>query len=180
MSAKLKEKAIQYGFAVMTDSELLESIKFKGTIEEYYNSYIYKACKELNNRYKRPDELYIKSSKNAYDLFSHLNDNDEEMFFCAFMKNNGRVITSRFIGKGNDSGVVVDIKSIVRLALENNASAAIISHNHPSGSIIPSKEDINLTLKIKNALELFDIKLLDHIIVAKNNGYYSFADEQII
>ena len=79
------------------------------------------------------------------------------------------------ISQGGTDGTYVDIKIIVKYAVEALSSAVIICHNHPSGNITPSEADINVTKKVKDVLLLLNIKLIDHIILSENT-YYSFAD----
>jgi DNA repair protein RadC len=74
---------------------------------------------------------------------------------------------------------VADPRIILKRALEHDATAIILCHNHPSGSLKPSKADEDLTYKIKEAARYFDIQVLDHIIVS-DEGYYSFADEGLL
>ena len=76
---------------------------------------------------------------------------------------------------GGITGTVADPRVILKKALEENATSIILSHNHPSGNINPSREDISLTKKIKEAASYLDITVLDHIIIG-NDKYYSFAD----
>jgi DNA repair proteins len=76
-------------------------------------------------------------------------------------------------------GTVADPRVIIKHALENNATSIILAHNHPSGILKPSKNDIEVTAKIKNAATLLDISIIDHIIVS-NEGYFSFADDGLI
>lgn len=80
------------------------------------------------------------------------------------------------ISIGKTDASLVDIKIVAKSAVNHLASAIIIAHNHPSGNLKPSSADIDLTQKIKSALSLFDIQLLDHLIVSESQ-YYSFADE---
>ena len=83
------------------------------------------------------------------------------------------------ISEGGITGTVADPRVILRKALEQDAVNIILCHNHPSGSLKPSRADEVLTKKIKEAATLFDIQVLDHIIVSEE-GYYSFADEGIL
>jgi DNA repair protein RadC len=78
------------------------------------------------------------------------------------------------LSKGGISGTIVDIRIILSVALKCNASSIILVHNHPSGNLTPSEADIKITDKLKNACELLEIYLLDHLIISKE-GYYSFA-----
>ena len=74
---------------------------------------------------------------------------------------------------------VIDCKSILRRALERKASGLILVHNHPSGSAMPGKADINQTSLLKKALQACDIQLIDHVVIAEDS-WYSFADEQLV
>jgi DNA repair protein RadC len=80
------------------------------------------------------------------------------------------------ISQGGLSGTVADPKVIFAAALKSCASGIVLAHNHPSGKLDPSREDIALTNKIKAGAELLDLKVLDHLIISKDS-YYSFADE---
>ena len=83
------------------------------------------------------------------------------------------------ISEGGITGTVADPRIILKKALEEDAVSIILCHNHPSGNLLPSRADEELTQKIKEASRYFDIKVLDHIIVSEE-GYYSFADEGIL
>lgn len=123
----------------------------------------------------------ISNSDGAYKLFApYLNDIDHEQFWIAPMKKNNQPVFVKCAFIGGCSGVVADVKIIIRACLDVNAPGLIISHNHPSGSYEPSRADIDLTKRLKEACSIFEITLIDHIIVARNNGYYSFAKEGII
>ena len=74
---------------------------------------------------------------------------------------------------------MADPRVILKKALEQDATAIVLCHNHPSGNLKPSQADEDLTLKIKEAAKYFDIRVMDHIIVSED-GYYSFADEGIL
>lgn len=81
------------------------------------------------------------------------------------------------LSKGGITGTVADMRILFAAALKGLATGIIAAHNHPSGSLKPSNQDIELTKKIKAAGQVLDITLLDHIILVPNSGYYSFADE---
>ena len=86
-----------------------------------------------------------------------------------------KVIGTNCISKGGISTTVVDIKIIMRNAIEQLAGGLILCHNHPSGNQQPSTHDQDITAKLKEACQLFDIQLIDHVIIA-GKGFYSFAD----
>ena len=79
---------------------------------------------------------------------------------------------------GSDTGTVVSVKQVIGIALKVNSSSLILVHNHPSGSTKPSPQDIELTKRIKEAAGLFEIKVLDHLIIGE--GYYSMSDDGVI
>ena len=83
------------------------------------------------------------------------------------------------MSKGGISETIVDIRLLLKSALQCGATAMIVAHNHPSGVLKPSTSDIQLTQKIKKAGENMDIKLLDHLIISEK-GYFSFADEKLL
>ena len=83
------------------------------------------------------------------------------------------------ISQGGISGTVVDTKIIAKYCVDTLCSAVILAHNHPSGNLNPSTQDIKITRKIKEGLELLDVKVLDHVILT-SDSYYSFADENIL
>lgn len=81
------------------------------------------------------------------------------------------------LSTGGITGTMVDIRLILSVALKEAATGIILAHNHPSGNLQPSSADRDLTAKIKDACKYFDISLLDHLIIAPDRKYYSFADE---
>ena len=101
-----------------------------------------------------------------------------EEFWVLFLNNSNKVIYKAQLSKGGITGTVVDVRLIFKMALENNATAIILSHNHPSGKLLASEADKEITKKLKFAGEQLDIKVLDHIIITEN-GYLSFQDEGI-
>jgi DNA repair protein RadC len=155
--------------------------KFKGVGEA--KAVTIAAAMEIGRR--RTDEIQeekikIASSAHAYSVLkSKLTDLPHEEFWVLFLTRSNSVIKTECISRGGISGTVVDIRLILKPAIECLASAIIIAHNHPSGNLKPSTEDINLTKKIKESAKLMDIILQDHLIIADQN-YLSFADEGIL
>jgi DNA repair protein RadC len=109
-------------------------------------------------------------------LRRRLGSEDRELFVVIFLNQSNRIITQEVVSTGGIAGTVVDIRIILRRALENKATSLILCHNHPSGNLNPSNADKTLTQRLKDAGCLLDIKINDHIIVS-DEGYYSFADE---
>lgn len=122
----------------------------------------------------------IQSSKQAYDLLKQsLSDLPHEEFWVIFLNRSNSVIKTECVSKGSISGTLVDIRLILKPAIEYLSSAIIIAHNHPSGNLKPSNEDLKITRKIKEAATLMDIVLQDHLIIGDAN-YFSFADEGLM
>ncbi len=112
-------------------------------------------------------------------LQTQLKDLAHEVFAVVYLNQSNKIIHFEIISSGGITGTVADPRIILRKALENKATSLVLSHNHPSGNLTPSKADTTLTDKIKNAASFMDIRILDHIIVSEA-GYYSFADEGLI
>ena len=112
-------------------------------------------------------------------LQATLKDYRHEVFAVIFLNRANKINHFEIISEGGITGTVADPRIILRKALEEDAVSIILCHNHPSGSLKPSRADEELTTKIKEAARYFDIRVMDHIIVSEN-GYYSFADEGIL
>lgn len=123
----------------------------------------------------------IKSSKDCYDLLLQCWDQNKiefvEQFKILLANKANRVLGIYELSTGGVSSTVVDAKLVFTAALKANACNMILSHNHPSGNLKPSKADEELTAKLKEAGKLLNIQVMDHIIVS-NEGYLSFADER--
>ena len=102
-----------------------------------------------------------------------------ESFFIVLLNRANSTIGYAKISQGGVVGTVVDVKIIAKYVVDSLASGVILAHNHPSGSLEPSKSDKDITKKITESLKVFETKVLDHIILAKDD-YYSFADENLI
>lgn len=122
----------------------------------------------------------ISSSRDVYEnIYADLADKAEENFIVLYLNRANQIIKKSIISKGGVSGTTVDPRIIFREAIENLASGIVLAHNHPSGNLNPSPEDLRLTNKIKEGALYFNMKLTDHLIFT-NTGYYSFADEGIL
>jgi DNA repair protein RadC len=126
------------------------------------------------------EKTAITSSSDVADqLQALLKDYKHEVFAVLFLNRSNKINHFEIISEGGITGTVADPRIILRKALEEDAVSLILCHNHPSGSLKPSKADEELTFKIKEAAKYFDIKVLDHLIVS-DDGYYSFADEGML
>lgn len=168
-------------FDTLAKKSVKELMKIKGVGEAKAISIV--AALEIGRRRKEilpESKPIIKSSKDAYQLFySELADLPHEEFWVAYLSRSNKILEKLRISQGGLSGTVIDNRLIMKSALDNLASAIILCHNHPSGNLKPSNEDIAITKKLKEAAKLFDINVLDHIILS-DQGYYSFADEELI
>ncbi len=128
----------------------------------------------------RDSDEPITSSAAAYRyMATRLTKLPHEEFWVMYLNRAARVVGERRISQGGVTGTVVDVRMIVKGALEELASAMIVFHNHPSGNVKPSPQDEALTRKIRDAAALFDVRLNDHIIVTPG-AFFSFHDEGLI
>jgi DNA repair protein RadC len=120
-----------------------------------------------------------KSSDIARFLQISLQDRQQEVFGVLYLNRANRINHFEIVSEGGITGTVADPRIILKKALEQNAVSIIVCHNHPSGNLQPSRADEQLTQRLKEAAQLLDIHMLDHVIVS-DQGYYSFADEGLI
>ncbi len=140
------------------------------------------AAMELGRRRQAVETLKknVKTSADIANFFqAQLKDKLHEVFAVAFLNRANKINHLETISEGGITGTVADPRIILKKALEHNAVNIVLCHNHPSGSLKPSKADEILTKKIKEAAQLLDMTVVDHIIVSED-GYYSFADEGIL
>jgi DNA repair protein RadC len=124
----------------------------------------------------KPPE-FIASSKDAYNYIKrHLVDLNHEEFWIILTARSQKIITKELISRGGLSNTVIDPKILFGLALQHQASHIILIHNHPSGNLKPSHNDVLLTKNLVAAGKMLEIKIMDHLIIS-DNGFYSFADE---
>jgi DNA repair protein RadC len=127
-------------------------------------------------------QVQIKSSAEAYGIISQFYSDDidvYESFFILLLNIANKTIGYAKISQGGVNFTVIDNKIIAKYAIDALATSVIVAHNHPSGNLTPSKNDLDLTTKLRNGLELLDIKLLDHLILTsgEDKKYASLADE---
>ena len=141
------------------------------------------AAMELGRRRRAEEAVELKkitSSKMIFELMQPIiGELPHEEFWVLYLNNSNKVLSKSQQGKGGITGTVVDVRLVFKMALELGSTSIILCHNHPSGNLKPSEADKILTQKLKLAGKTLDIQVLDHVIVAEN-GYYSFADEDIL
>ena len=127
-----------------------------------------------------PEKIKITDSKATFSvLHPFLSDLQTEEFWAIFLNQNNKILHKTRLTSGGINHSIVDVRVLFKLALEHFSTGLIIAHNHPSGSLKPSQEDIKITKTIKDASNILQITLLDHIIIAQNS-YFSFADEGLL
>lgn len=146
--------------------------KFSSKVNEVYLVY--------KSKTKAKDRPQIKDSQDAYHLLKE-NWSDQietvEEFSVLLLDRSNRVLGLSKMFKGGTNATVVDLKLVFATAIKGRADSIILSHNHPSGNLKPSTRDVELTKQFKAAGDLLEIKVLDHLILSPDGGYYSFADE---
>ncbi len=126
----------------------------------------------------------IKSSEDASKLlYQHWNKNTielQESFKVLLLNNSNKVKGIYQLSQGGITGTLVDLRILFAVVLKTLSVGIILTHNHPSGKLQPSDADKKITEKIKEAAALFDVTVLDHLIIAPNGDYYSFADNLML
>ena len=141
------------------------------------------AAMELGRRRRGEEALEqnkITSSISVFELMQPiLGELPHEEFWIIYLNNSNKVIQKNQLSKGGITGTLVDVRLVMKNALEYGATGLVLVHNHPSGTLKPSEADKRITQKLKTASESLDIKVLDHLIVTEK-AYFSFADENLL
>ena len=141
------------------------------------------AALELGRRrkdYPTKKKERVGCSNDAFEILSPLmSDLDHEQFWILMLNNSNQVLRKQMISKGGVAGTVADPKIIFNLAVQHHATSIILAHNHPSGSLKPSAEDMLITKKLIDAGRMLDVRVLDHLIIT-TDSYTSFADDKLI
>ncbi len=141
------------------------------------------AALELGRRRRGSEALErkkITSSRSVFELMQPIiGELPHEEFWIIYVNNSNKVIQKNQLSKGGITGTLVDIRLALKIALEVGAVGLVLAHNHPSGTLNPSKADRELTRKLKLASESLDIKVLDHLVITEKS-YFSFADENLL
>lgn len=131
---------------------------------------------------KVSDRKAIYSKENAVSIFKEIFEDfmeHHEEVWAMYLNKANKVIGVSQISKGGISGTIIDTRIILQTALKSSASSIIIVHNHPSGNLNPSDDDVKITRKLKDACQIMDITLLDHIILTRES-HFSFCNQTII
>jgi len=159
---------------------IAQLMQYKGIGEAKAISII--AALELGRRRRSEDALdlvKITSSKAIFELMQPIiGELPHEEFWIVYLNNSNKVLSKSQLSKGGITGTLVDVRIVFKLALEIGATALILCHNHPSGTLVPSEADKQITKKLKLAGDSLEVKVLDHLIITEVN-YFSFVDEGI-
>jgi len=154
------------------DCEILQNIPGMGPAK----ATLMAAALEFARRRIKPEGFKISFPADVLPLIQHYADRKQEHFLCVSLNGSNEVIAVRVISVGLVNKTQVHPREVFADAITDRASAIIVAHNHPSGNVEPSKEDMEITQKLKSAGELLGIKLLDHIIFNRSI-YYSFLEK---
>jgi DNA repair protein RadC len=172
--------SVDHNLNALGKLSIAQLMNFKGIGEAKAISII--AAMELGRRRRNEDAVEltkITSSKAVFEVMQPIiGELPHEEFWVLFLSNSNKILFKSQLSKGGMTGTMVDVRIVFKIAFEQNATAIILTHNHPSGKLQASDADIQITKKIKTAGQQLDIPVLDHIIITEN-GYYSFVDEGI-
>ncbi|PRD47693.1 RadC family protein [Sphingobacterium haloxyli] len=190
-SGSSKETAVELCRRILSDAqnnlnnisrlEVPDLCRYHGIGEAKAISII--AALELGRRRKEmePETISVlNSSRKVYDYFrSYIQDLVHEEFWVLYLNTGCRLVDKKIIGRGGNDSTPVDIRVILRYALQVQAGSLVLIHNHPSGTLRPSNADKLITKRIVTAAELMDIRVNDHIIFT-DTSYFSFRDEGLL
>lgn len=174
-------ESVNYDWHQLSLLSVKDLMKFKGVGEAKAIS-IATALEigKRKNAQEIPEKKIITSSNDAYQVLKYdLEDLQTEEFWVLFLNQSNRVIHKTCLTKGGITHTTIDIRVLFKLAFQHMATAILVAHNHPSGSLKPSAEDLKITENIRKAGELLNIRLFDHLIITRQN-YYSFADSDLL
>lgn len=174
-------QTVGYNWHQLSRLQIADLMKFKGVGEAKAISIA--AALEIGRRratQEVPDRTQITCSKDIFTILSpFLSDLQTEEFWAIFLNQNNRILSKSQLSSGGINQSVVDVRILFKAAIDQFATALVIAHNHPSGNLKASNEDLKITKQIGEAGKILNIQLLDHIIIAQNS-YYSFADENLL
>lgn len=138
---------------------------------------------ELGRRRRLEDAISLEkitSSKTVFETMQPIvGELPHEEFWILYLNNSNKIIKKNQLSKGGITGTLVDVRLVLKTALEYGATSLILCHNHPSGALKPSQADKDITQKLKKGAQSLDIKVLDHLIITEQS-YFSFADEDLL
>jgi len=141
------------------------------------------AAVELGRRRNQSEAIDKGTIKGSNDVVSYIRpligDLNHEEFWIIYLNRRNGILGSEKLSQGGITGTVIDVRLVLKKALEKNSTSLIGCHNHPSGNLEPSEADKKITRQLKEAAAIMDIPLIDHVIVTQS-GFFSFADEGLL
>jgi DNA repair protein RadC len=173
-------KSVDNNLNALGKLSISQLMNFKGIGEAKAISII--AALELGRR-RRSEEavelIKISSSRMIFEIMQPIiGELPHEEFWIVYLNNSNKILSKSQLSKGGITGTLVDVRLVFKMALEMGATGLILCHNHPSGTLVPSDADKQITKKLRTAGDSLEIKVLDHLIVTEFN-YFSFVDEGI-
>ena len=173
-------KSVDNNLNALGKLSIAQLMLFKGIGEAKAISII--AAMELGRRRRTEDILEltkVTSSKVVFEIMQPIiGELPHEEFWIVYLNNSNKILSKGQLSKGGITGTLVDVRIVFKSALELGATGLILCHNHPSGTLVPSEADKQITKKLKSAGDSLEIKVLDHLIITETN-YFSFVDEGI-
>ena len=173
--------SVDFNLSELGKLSIKQLMEFKGIGEA--KAITIAAAMELGRRRRGEEALEkkkISSSISVFELMQPIiGELPHEEFWIIYTNNSNKVLQKQLLSKGCITGTLVDVRLVLKNALEFGATGLILAHNHPSGALQPSESDKQITQKLKTAAQSLDIKVLDHLIVTEK-AYFSFADENMI
>ncbi|MEO8934429.1 MAG: DNA repair protein RadC [Xanthomarina sp.] len=173
--------SVDYNLNALGKLSLKQLMTFKGIGEA--KAITITAALELGRRRGSEEHVQKKKITSSQSVFQIMHpimgELPHEEFWILYLNNSNIIIQKNQLSKGGITGTLVDVRLVLKNALEVGAVALILVHNHPSGTLKPSESDKQITRKLKLAGESLDIKVLDHVIVTEK-AYFSFADDGIL
>ncbi len=175
----IAKKIEEFGINSVSTNELLIQIK-QSPSADFFKTETYRLMKEIVRREEHVPQKRIKDANDCYEHLAFLEGEKVEYFYALFLRRNATVIESTMLSKGGIAMCVVDKMVLLKKALALGATSVVVSHNHPSGNLLPSDQDIAITKILKTGCEAIGVCLQDHIIIGNGtteNKFYSFASE---
>ncbi|WP_242202432.1 RadC family protein [Aestuariivivens insulae] len=173
--------SVDYNLSELGKLSTKQLMAFKGIGEA--KAVAIAAAMELGRRRRGVEALdkqKITSSRSVYEFMQPIiGELQHEEFWIIYLNNSNKVIHKNQLSKGGITGTLVDVRLVLKNALEVGATGLILVHNHPSGTLKPSLADKKITQKLKLAAQSLDINVLDHLIITEK-AYFSFADENLL
>lgn len=173
-------KSVDNNLNALGKLSIAQLMLFKGIGEAKAISII--AAMELGRRRRTEDVLEltkVTSSKVIFEIMQPIiGELPHEEFWIVYLNNSNKILSKAQLSKGGITGTLVDVRIVFKSALELGATGLILCHNHPSGTLVPSEADKQITKKLRLAGDNLEIKVLDHLIITETN-YFSFVDEGI-